>query len=706
MKLPGVAAFVLIAAVFLSPAPRPAAAGVEVSARSGASALAPAPKPVLSVKYKTWLEDEVDYIITRTEREVFLKLETDKERDLFIEAFWKQRDPNPDSPENEFKTEHYRRIAHADRYLGRDSPRSGRRSDRGRIYIILGEPNDIQRIEGGFDVVPSEIWFYQDKAEVGLPPGFHVVFFKPHGHGEYRLYSPAGDGPVSLLTGVQGDATDYLAAYLALKNKEPLLASVALSLVPGEDSGLVGRPSLASDVLIQRIESTPQRQVKEGYAEKFLRYKDSIEVEYTANYLDSESLVKVFRDPSGIALIHYALEPRRLSVNQYDNAYHTILRLNGTLALPDGKIIYQYDRTIDLKLDAERMKEVGGLPFGIHDLLPAVPGEYRLSVLVKNEASKEFSSLEQTVRIPPPGDTPQMTTPLLGYKQAKLDPAQRTRLRAFQFGENLVYCQPNRVFLPKDSLVVALQVFGLSEEIKRKAEVRLAFLRDDGVFRESVRRAADVAGLPDVIEEFPLADFPPAHYTLQAALFVDGLETVTTKEEFDVTHREAVPRPWVHSRVLPSSDNPVFSRILGVELSNLGRPDEALAYLEKANGQKRGDPEIVIPLGQIYLTRGEYDKIVPLVEPLINQEKPAAYEILFMAGRAYLGTGQFARAEAVFDAAVAHYGVNAILLNALGECYSGQGRRAEALAAWQKSLELNADQPEIKRRVEASGDKN
>jgi hypothetical protein len=72
-------------------------------------------KPKLPENYKTWLDEEVVYIIAPMEREVFLKLQTDRERDLFIEAFWKQRDPTPGSAENEFKTEHFRRIAHAHR---------------------------------------------------------------------------------------------------------------------------------------------------------------------------------------------------------------------------------------------------------------------------------------------------------------------------------------------------------------------------------------------------------------------------------------------------------------------------------------------------------------------------------------------------------------------------------------------------------------
>ncbi|HEX2695527.1 MAG TPA: GWxTD domain-containing protein, partial [Acidobacteriota bacterium] len=79
----------------------------------------------LPQNYRKWLEEEVVYIITPKEKEVFLKLENDRERELFIEAFWKQRDPNPNTPENEFKKEHFRRITYANQWYGRDSPGAG-----------------------------------------------------------------------------------------------------------------------------------------------------------------------------------------------------------------------------------------------------------------------------------------------------------------------------------------------------------------------------------------------------------------------------------------------------------------------------------------------------------------------------------------------------------------------------------------------------
>src|SRR5512135_1346695 len=97
-------------------------------------------KPNLPDRYRKWLDEEVGYIITKHEREVFLKLQTDKEREIFIEAFWKHRDPVPETPRNEFQEEHIRRLNYANSIYGRSSPVPGWKTDRGRIYILLGAP--------------------------------------------------------------------------------------------------------------------------------------------------------------------------------------------------------------------------------------------------------------------------------------------------------------------------------------------------------------------------------------------------------------------------------------------------------------------------------------------------------------------------------------------------------------------------------------
>jgi GWxTD domain-containing protein len=128
--------------------------------------------------YKKWLDEEVPYIITDTERKAFMGLSNDEERDAFIEAFWQRRNPNPDSPENEYREEHYRRIAYANEHFAAGKP--GWKTDRGHIYIAFGPPDDIDAHpsgglyertpeEGGGSTTtfPFEVWHYRYLEGIG-----------------------------------------------------------------------------------------------------------------------------------------------------------------------------------------------------------------------------------------------------------------------------------------------------------------------------------------------------------------------------------------------------------------------------------------------------------------------------------------------------------------------------------------------------------
>jgi len=658
----------------------------------------------LPERFQKWLDEEVVWIIASPERDVFLKLQTDRERDLFIEAFWRHRDPTPGTPENEFKTEHYRRLAHANRYYGRTAPMPGWRTDRGRMYIILGEPNDVTRFDSKPGVYNTEIWFYQDKAAAGLPAGFNLVFFQEGNQGDYKLYSPAKDGPMALLAAYMGDAVDYQAAYDQLREIDPQLADVSVSLIPGESGGMSGRPSLASDLLIQRVENSARDLVESKYASKFLQYKDVVEVEYTANYLDSETAVKVVRDPGGPYFVHYAVEPRKLSVGEYGGKYSTTFRINGTVSVPDGPAVYQFEKTANVSMTEAEMRQRSGSPFDIHDLFPLLPGTYRVSVLVKNEVSKEFTSLEQTVVVPPDGPGVQMTVPLLGYRGQKADPGKRL-LKPFQYGSTQVYFQPNRVLTRNDSLVAAFQVFGLSDAQREAAEIRYSLTREGSPPVSWSRPLAAYPDLPNVVEERLLKDLPPAHYLFRAILAVEGREVIAGTEEFDLTHAEAVPRPWIFVKLMPPSGDPIYDRILGTQLLGLGRLAEAKALLERASRRAPGEVDTVVALAGVYETLGEDSLVLPLVEPFLAPDHKPVYEIFLAAGRAYLKTGRFKTALDTLDRAASSFGVNAPVLNLIGEAYLGLGKTAEAVAVWEKSVGINPDQPEIKKKLAALKEK-
>lgn len=153
-------------------------------------------KPELKKAYKDWLDKDVTYVITDEERKAFKKLATDDERERFIEEFWRRRDPDPDTDENEFKEEYYERIAYANEHFASGIP--GWKTDRGRIWIMYGKPDgqeshpmggqyDRPSYEGGgsTSTYPFETWFYRYLPGVGS--GVEIEFVDPTGSGEYRI---------------------------------------------------------------------------------------------------------------------------------------------------------------------------------------------------------------------------------------------------------------------------------------------------------------------------------------------------------------------------------------------------------------------------------------------------------------------------------------------------------------------------------------
>src|SRR5215469_13617986 len=110
----------------------------------------------LPPRYRTWIQDEVNYIITNEEKDAFLEITDDNARDLFITRFWELRNPTPGSPSNAYKDEIYRRIEYAKQYL------DGVHSAMGQVYVTLGEPKQRAKYYGRMDVRPMEIWFFEN----------------------------------------------------------------------------------------------------------------------------------------------------------------------------------------------------------------------------------------------------------------------------------------------------------------------------------------------------------------------------------------------------------------------------------------------------------------------------------------------------------------------------------------------------------------
>jgi len=650
----------------------------------------------LAEDLRKWLQEEVAYIVTPKEKEVFLNLDSDRERQRFIEAFWKQRDPTPGTPENEFKTEHYRRISYADRTF---RP-GGWRSDRGRVHIILGPPLTVQRHESYTKIYPVEIWSYQQAPRSGLPPNFNVVFFDKQGRGDYVLYSPRNDGPQSLLIGYQGHPEAYQDAYDILNEYSAFLALASISLIPGENT-TPGLPSMASDMLLRQIDRVPRLEVKDQYAETFLKFKDIIEVEYSANYVESSSLVQIIRDGEQTFFVNYFVGLDRLSVNQYEGTYYTVIDVNGQIAAPDGQVVYQFDKSYSIRLDQGQFETVRDSGFAIYDTFPVIPGDYQFSLVLKNTVSKEFTSFEKSLSIlPRPGKL--MISPLLLAHDLKREGPGAAALVPFQIGQGQLICQPDGTFMRSDRLHVFFQVYGLEDDSLRSGRVQFTFTRDDKEFLTASKDIAECAAANgDVLAEFPLQDFPAADYELAVSILdAAGRPLLAVDKMFSVSPLGRVPRPQIFSKVTSGAQGALVPFIKGMQHLHRGEAEAALGLLETAHLKSPGVLDIAVGLGRACLVSGRHDRIEPLLAPFLETGEPAD-EVIYLLAEAKKGLGRYGEAIQLYRRVLARSGASLDVLNSLGLCHYRMGALAEARTAWERSLGINPGQPEIRKLLDS-----
>ncbi len=655
--------------------------------------------PGLPEQYKKWLDEEVVYIITPKEREVFLKLQTDKEREIFIEAFWKQRDPTPGTPANEFREEHYRRLQYATRIYGRSAPVSGWRTDRGRIYIILGDPKSIEKYDNVQNVYPTEIWLYQMEPASGLPAAFNVIFFREHGTGDYILYSPSQHGPRSLIAAVVGDFKDERTAYEELRILEPNLARQSLSLIPGERVS-PDSLSLASNTLVSNIYAMPRKMVKDTYADAILKYKDFVEVDYTANYIDSDGQVWVARDPSGFFEVHYSVEPGKISVEDAGDRYAARFELTGRVTDPEGKTVFQFDKAFPFSFDKDEVQGKGpsSKTFSLQDVFPLIPGRYSFDLLLKNAASREFSSFAAKIVIPGDLAAPAMGPPELAYG---IEPASSAGEKVpFGFGGSQILSSSRKSFGSQDTLHIVFQILGPTDVIRTGDRVKFVFFKEDKEFTSSEKKLNEFAPGVFFSEPQTLKSFAPGYYKVKVSLLdAAGKELDSKSADFEVSTVLSVPRPMVVANVSRNFERADYLSVTGLELMNAGSLKEASGRLAEAWSLRPDRQEIAVGYSQCLYILQDYGKAKAVLLPLAPPGKASA-DVLSILGRTCHALGEFKEAAAYYREYLERFGTNIDIMNFLGTCYFQLGMKDEALRIWEKSLEISPEQSQIRKLVD------
>lgn len=161
-----------------------------------------------------------------------------------------------------------------------------------------------------------------------------------------------------------------------------------------------------------------------------------------------------------------------------------------------------------------------------------------------------------------------------------------------------------------------------------------------------------------------------------------------------------MPRPWVHSKTLAPSDDPIYSFILGRQFFSKGEIDKARIKFETAYQKKPDSLDYAVGLARTYFALKNYTKTKQILLSFKNLDE-IPYQVYFLLGKSHQALGELDQAVSFYNEAISHFKINMYLLNSLGECYYRLGSEDEALAAWGKSLEINPNQPEIKKKVKA-----
>ena len=653
-------------------------------------------------EHKQWL-DVVSPIMTKIEREVWNKLQTNDERAKFIQFFWKVRDTTPDTSENEFKKEYMARVRFADQTFGYGTGKRGSLTERGYYYLLLGAPLERHMYTTESQIVPCELWYYKGDARYGLPPYFYLIFYQSMGMGEYRLYYPGVEGPEKLVIAsmTQGTVTRS-SAYKTIRELNTELGSASLSYMPGERPATAS--SFSSDMIIAGIRDMPEKEFSDAYARNYLNYKDYVETEYTDSFTESSFLVRVYR-AAGVDFVHWMLEPSRVNFAERNGVYVASFELVLRLVDKGGRTVMEQVEEIPLRLTQTQYQQHSRQRFAFQDLFPVIPGEYRLLFLLKNKTGKDFSSQEAALSIPPvPGPLALGKLLLFRSREAVSPSGGRPVLSAFALDGQQFLFDTRSEFPPDGGLGIYVQPANLSvagadpAALQVLTEVRST--ETNAVAWSAKRPLAELMppgrmGL--TIGDLPLASFKPGYYEVEVSLLdAGGKSLASQRDHFIVLTQAGTLLPWAYSRQRPAYPSAEHEASLGAQYFAVGDYARAKDMLEKSLGLKDAGPTLLLLAKTLYAQKAYKDSLA-LATPL--HEATRDLEAAKVMALDLAGLEDWSSAL-VYLKEILQQATEVGVLNLAAECLIHLKRADEALPLLRKSLEIEPKQEEAAKLMD------
>jgi GWxTD domain-containing protein len=368
-------------------------------------------KPEIKEVYKKWINNDVAYIITKDEKKAFNQLKTDEERENFIENFWRRRDPNPDTEENEYREEYYERIAYAIEHYASGIP--GWKTDRGRTYIAWGKPDSVEShpsggsydrpsYEGGGSTTtyPFEVWFYRHLDGVG--EGIEIEFVDPTGTGEYRIARNANEKDALAMVPGAGLTTSEM---LGLSDKGDRISGLG-----GNNYGRAQDQPFERLRVITDLQRPPQVKFSDLQG---IAGGDSGTVDN--NPLNFDMRVDFFRQSEDRIITTFTVqtENKELVFETVGGLPTAKMNVFGRITAVSGKRSGIFEDSVTTNATGEELAEAKDRKSVYQTAVALTPGTYKVDVVVRDVASGNKGIVSKGFTVPKYDDKKLSTSTLI-----------------------------------------------------------------------------------------------------------------------------------------------------------------------------------------------------------------------------------------------------------------------------------------------------
>jgi GWxTD domain-containing protein len=501
----------------------------------------------LATPYRKWLNEDVTYIITDEERSAFMRLQTDEEREQFIENFWLRRDPSPDTVENEFREEHYRRIAYANEHFASGIP--GWKTDRGRIYITYGPPDEIDDHssggsyerppeEGGGETstYPFQQWRYRWIDGVGT--NVIIEFVDPTMSGEFHMTMDPSEKDALLYV---PNAGLTVLEQMGISDKTQRFNNTDGTHLAEPMGGL---PESMNE--FTRLEQFVNLQKPPKI--KFTDLEAKVDSRITYDVLPMKVRVDFFpvTDASVMTYVSVQFDQKDLQLKTKDGVSSANIHLFGEFRTIAGKIVqsFEQDMVIDggptqFRSDWLQRKSIG------QKIVPLKPGVYRLDVVCKDQTSGFANNYSRTVTVPRLDPDTLSTSTLILADDIESVPMRSIGTGQFVIGDTKVRPRIGEIFRRDEPLGIYMKVynFGVDEQTRKpQGSVEYEVVRT-GTADPIVATTEDIGKIPDasgsqvtIQKRLRLEQFAPGSYTLRIKITDKNRnKTLTQSAPFTVT---------------------------------------------------------------------------------------------------------------------------------------------------------------------------